>query len=498
MQIVFLLCILIGLGELGIGIRQSISVVFNDCSYQNINGTFDNPGPYSNLIVMILPIAWFYVWQIKTISVKKYLSTFIYVLAFVYVLLSFIVLPFTMSRTSWLAAILSCGLVSFLCIKKYKKQTIKYKYITIYVCICILLAGIIYGLKKDSADGRILIWKVSSSVVKAHYLKGVGSGYFPGAYGEAQEDYFRNKRATEHEKYLAGAPEYAYNEYIQIIAEYGIAGIIALIAFIGYSFYHLTQIENDKVIPVMGALVSLLVVSSFSYPFRNVCTCLFAVSIIITAIILPDAKKSRKNMITRYLIHLFTLCVIFYKICLSDGFLGNNKTAYRQWNLLKPFFDRSQFDKITQNYTVLYPYLKSNARFLFEYGQCLSQIKQYQKSNIILEKGLSLSSDPMFLNILGKNYQQMGKYQLAEKMFYKAHYRIPHRIYPLFLLMNLYKDQQRVHDMLYIATIIVNKKEKIVTQDAENMKKEARKIIQEVCHDGNSKYINPQSEIYDH
>lgn len=52
--------------------------------------------------------------------------------------------------------------------------------------------------------------------------------------------------------------------------------------------------------------------------------------------------------------------------------------------------------------------------------------------------------------------------------------------------------------MLYIATIIVNKKEKIVTQDAENMKKEARKIIQEVCHDGNSKYINPQSEIYDH
>ena len=64
------------------------------------------------------------------------------------------------------------------------------------------------------------------------------------------------------------------------------------------------------------------------------------------------------------------------------------------------------------------------------------------KSNEILEKGTHYSSDPMFFNIMGKNYQQLKQYDKAEYMFYQAIYRIPHKLYPYYLLMKMYIERR--------------------------------------------------------
>ena len=79
----------------------------------------------------------------------------------------------------------------------------------------------------------------------------------------------------------------------------------------------------------------------------------------------------------------------------------------------------------------------------------------------------------MFLNIIGKNYQHIGSFQEAKKMFYKSHFRIPHKIYPLYLLMNLYESEGRIVEMLVILDQIINKKEKINSAETKFIKDKA-------------------------
>lgn len=477
MQFVFLLFLLLGIWELGIGSWQCVNAFFNDWSYQTICGTFNNPGPYSMFIVMILPIAWFYILRIKFFLVENYQYKLITILSIVYILLSFLVLPFSMSRTAWIAALVSCGIMTCLYISEHKRFVVGRGSMTVLICSLVLSMFLLYGLKKNSADGRLLIWKVSYSIIKENFASGVGSGYFSSAYGDAQEKYFRDNKGTEHEKYIAGAPDFAYNEYLQIIVEYGIKGLLILVFVISYSFYNLSRMNFQYRMPLIGMFVSLLTVAFFSYPFRNMYTCLLSSCIIIIVMLFSTEKACLRNMIPRYGFILFSLLVVSWKICSSFGHSGNVKTAYEQWALLKPHFDAEQYSEITSNYTVLYPYLKSDAEFLFEYGQCLSNIKRYTESNLILQEGLKHSGDPMFLNILGKNYQQLGEYQLAEQVFYKAYYRIPHKIYPLYLLMNLYKELHQEKDMLSIAYRIVNHNSKVNSLETEYIKNMVREEL---------------------
>lgn len=473
MQYIFLLFLLCGLYELSEGIQQCFRFILCDYPFHTITGTFKNAGPFSIIITIILPIAWFYILQFKSLIKQQYIFyKLITILSVIYILLALIVLPLCMSRTSWVAVIISCTAVTYLHIYKCKIKGLLFIPIIIILISCMI--GGAYGLKKESADGRLLIWKISLSIVKKNPILGVGKGCFSGAYGNEQEAYFREGRGTEYEEYLAGAPNYAYNEYLQILIEHGICGLLAYILFIIYTFYRLIHSSRKETVAIMGALISLLTISLFSYPFRDFYTCLLSVCVLILAFSTPFTKATnRRWYLKRPFITLFLLLVSSFYLCKYFGKLSNTRVAYKQWNLLKPYYNEGKFDIIVKNYDVLYPYLKLDAEFLFEYGQCLSHVRDYHTSNKILQEGIKYSADPMFLNIIGKNYQHIGSFQEAKKMFYKSHFRIPHKIYPLYLLMNLYESEGRIVEMLVILDQIINKKEKINSAETKFIKDKA-------------------------
>ena len=57
----------------------------------------------------------------------------------------------------------------------------------------VLCGAGLYLYKKPSADARLFKYKICLSIIKKQPLKGVGIGYFGGAYGQAQSEYFRNQ-----------------------------------------------------------------------------------------------------------------------------------------------------------------------------------------------------------------------------------------------------------------------------------------------------------------
>ena len=96
-----------------------------------------------------------------------------------------------------------------------------------------IIAGGIYIVKKNSADGRLLMWKVAVQAAMEVPLTGVGWSDVAGTYGEAQEQYFASGKGSEQEIMVADAPEYVFNEYLQIAIAYGplaAAGVIVMIA----------------------------------------------------------------------------------------------------------------------------------------------------------------------------------------------------------------------------------------------------------------------------
>lgn len=151
--------------------------------------------------------------------------------------------------------------------------------------------------------------------------------------------------------------------------------------------------------------------------------------------------------------------------------------AYIKWAEEKVYFNMNIFEETTDHYRELYPLLKKEPVFLFEYGQCLSKTGQYEESIRILREGTCLSSDPMFYNIIGKNHQALKQYESAEKAFRQASLMIPHRLYPDYLMAKMYFESRQIPKGVEAAKKLINKEPKVMSEAVEEMKKEMSELI---------------------
>ena len=87
-----------------------------------------------------------------------------------------------------------------------------------------------YQMKRDSADGRLLVWKVSASMIAEHPM-GCGYGLFPKHYNLQQAEYFHEEHGTETERRNASFIYMAYNDFLEHGVEGGVIGMLFLMGF---------------------------------------------------------------------------------------------------------------------------------------------------------------------------------------------------------------------------------------------------------------------------
>jgi tetratricopeptide (TPR) repeat protein len=158
---------------------------------------------------------------------------------------------------------------------------------------------------------------------------------------------------------------------------------------------------------------------------------------------------------------------------------GEQREAYAAWKEERMYFQLEIYNTTVDRYRELYPVLKEQYAFLFEYGQCLSKTGQYSESNRILAEAARLSPDPMIRNIMGKNYQALRQYEEAENYFYQAHYMVPNRLYPLYLLAKLYIESGKTGKAVVIACQVINTVPKITSPATDDMKREMKTFLQQ-------------------
>jgi O-antigen polymerase len=319
--------------------------------------------------------------------------------------------------------------------------------------IVFFLFGIIgiYKLKPHSADGRFLIWKISTEMIKDKPLIGIGHNGFKAHYMDYQAKYFKQNPKSQYSQ-LADNVSHPFNEFIKIFVNYGVLGLIATLAVIFFFFKKIIVLKPFKRNLFLGIFVSLFVFSFFSYPlhYTPVCFLLIYSALIVVLDETPIKEFSKKTR------------VIIGAICFAGIiFFSFSMHLELKWKKIATKSLQGQTEQMLPEYENMYPYLKYNALFLYNYGAELNFIGEYKKSIKLLDACKKEFNDYDLQMLLADNYYNIGNVKNAIKTYQHAEFMIPCRFLPLYKQFEIYQKEKDTLKAKEIASKIIKKEVKI-------------------------------------
>lgn len=440
-------------------------------------------GPFSGYLAAILPlclnlalrfrdcdkITW---WETRTMLF--YLSVFAIVL-----------IPIALfcggSRPAWLAAVASCCWV--FCLRKsgwelLKKKVIKHNKIVIIggVILFLVAAGLptlggIFIPGKPAS--RMLMWNVTTKAILNKPFTGTGLGGFPTSFAQTQAEYFNSGNASDTERLAASYPRYAYNDYLQIGLEFGIAGLLLFALWIGFCIYY--GLKNKQV-GATGGILSLLFFSMYSFPLQLPS---FWVLLIFFSVICVTRPSKQQKTYSNSFPHIgafvaIVACILFFGQ--QDYY-----DSYKEWKTLQTLEQKNEQQVAAQGYICLYPQLSHKIEFLLEGSKCLQQCGYYSDAITWSLRAIRLSANPEFYYILAESYRQLGLYKQAEKYLLQCQQILPEKIETYYLLTKLYAETSfyQPEKLRQAAYLILTRKPDSNVRNILLMRNEVNRLLRE-------------------
>ena len=522
-----------------------------------MTGSFFNPGPYAGYLVSIIPLAialfllkyttWLAV-QNKNISGEEvpapnlsnsmndpgsmsgfapklffqkvakiayqYWPNLLQYLLGITIITALLVLPASKSRAAWLATIGSllfvllqmwqAGVLGsiFPSVEKWRIKFLKRlkspltRVMIAIIAVALLTGGVfaLYQMKQGSVNGRLLIWKVSSEIIKVKPLLGHGVNSFEAKYMDYQAKYFA-KNPTSNEIFVADNTKYAFNEFARISVEIGIIGLIICVSIICFALFGKTvqcpSPEKFLSISIRAALIAIMIFSMFSYPAEIVPIKVnFVVLLALLSHYLIPIKilsftpkiiriKSAKKQI-RLLLNLGRVALAFILIFGTSVFIRSGIKLYqsnKNWKMAFITYQMGAYSTSIKDYEKAFLYLKFNGDFLLNYGKALSMAEEHEKAVEILEYAKNYYPNTILYTALGDSYKALGRTNKAEEAYLHAWHMIPSRFYPKYLLAKLYDETGQKAKAVQVANELLNKEVKIDSKAIEEIRLEMRNIV---------------------
>ncbi len=487
----------------------------------SMTGSFYNPAPYAVFLAVIFSIAMgtllFFIKdkRIKTVSftirlkskpITFQISSILKYFSIATITAILLVIPATMIRSSWLGIISGTGVIIWIALKtKLIKNLTPLSTLSRYlvIAVAILITGastvFLYKLKEGSSEGRLFIWEVAINNIKEKPVSGQGLGAFESNYNTWQADYFKHhpNEKTSAKGWVAGNVAYCYNEYIEMASEIGIAGLLLFLISIGSLFFPGRKLsekpsgEDDNLfdywenpsLVIYAPIISILVMAVFSFPLSvyNIPTLLLFVifTAIISANTEPVFKKEAINPLPK--LARFSLATILITGCLVIGHKQYLKThTYRNWQKGSFAFEAGRYKEANNIFSLILPELKYDPLFLEYYGKSLQLAEKNNDAVDILEKACLYRSNYNILCTLGNAYKAEKQYDKAEKAYIKASDMFPTKLYPHYLLANLYFEQKDYLKARAKAKEVLEKKVKVKTRVANEIQEDMKNILDQI------------------
>ncbi len=424
-----------------------------------VTGSFDNPVGFAFCLTSALPIFLYFL-----INSKNWVR--------IIVLLSICTVVFAIvvsgSRTAILALFVYVLFLYFYFRKRFKISFITFAF---FIFLIIVISFIMYCSNEDSVNGRFLIWKCSIEMIKDKPLLGWGTGGFQKVYMYYQADYFRYN-ADDYYSYLADNVKHPFNEFLLIIIEYGLLGLLLVLFFFFILIYCGLQ-KRRKVNSFIFVLIllSIIVFSCFSYPFMYP---FIWILLIVCAFQLLDLELL-KNIICKRRIFFVLFIVLF---CFYGLWVTGAIAAELKWCHISKRSLLGETESVLPYYQRLGERLSENPFFLYSYAVELNSSMRYSESIKVLKECESFYNDYDVKMLQARNYEKVGDLLQAENYYQLASRMCPNRFLPLYYLVHLYQSQGEEKKAKKIAKKIVEKRVKINSYIIDTIKNEMKKYIE--------------------
>jgi O-antigen ligase len=404
---------------------QTAGIAKSNHTFFPFTGSFINPGPLAGFLAATL-FAYPYLWNRRG---KIWLA-----IGFLATLATIV---WSGSRASWVAVFVGAAVCL---LPRIGKRTA----VIIGVAAVVLCAGL-YTLRPVSADGRLLIWKASASLVAEAPVFGNGADAFRREYMFHQAAYLEDKLLSD-EAGLADTVAYAFNEPVRVLCEYGVVGFLLLGALV------VCLIVRPSNRFVAAGLVAWLGFGLFSYP-ASVYP-LRLLFIILAAMLARDGR---------------TLWTIKLKaplrIAAIAGFAALACAAVA--NYLDPKTDL-------------------DPDYLYRRGGELYFEKRYAEAIPVLEQAMRVAPSSLLLMDLGKCYDALGRTAEAEESLLTAVEMAPAYTTPAYELFDFYRREGRTADARRWAAFILARKFKTTNSLTLFARKQAREYLATTTPDDHS------------
>ncbi|QIL40398.1 hypothetical protein G7074_14675 [Pedobacter sp. HDW13] len=358
----------------------------------------------------------------------------------------------------------------------YSKSRYKVILLTATIIFSTALITTLIYLKVPSALGRLFIWQNSFEMFWQKPILGWGSGGFEKSYLDQQATYFKNNLSSDAYKYkmVADSVSSPLNEYLKILVDHGIMGILCLAITIRIIWKFSKNIHNKNEYSFFFTL-TLILLSAFVY-FTFQSTTIFLVLLLCLAYISSGESELNLyvtiNKSVTLLIKglLFILCSLLFYYSLEQY----NATA--RWK--KAINHMESHPEISLKvYKEISNELNHRPAFNYNYGVTLFQYGRYPESVKIFEdlRNKFVTLDVMLY--LGKSYQAVKQYNNAEKIFKDASFMVPNRFIPKYNLFRLYHEIKDFKKADAVAQEILTMPVKIPSNEVDSIKNEVKKML---------------------
>lgn len=427
-----------------------------------IKGSFDNPAGFAACLVCLFP--WCFYNVFSTTKGKKVLWIVTVALVVAGVIASG-------SRVGMLCIVLVSLCSLFRKMPGMKWWTVRRRIVVGAFSLIVLLIAL-YLFRVDSANGRLLIWRCSAGLIKDHPLVGTGPHGFQANYMLYQAAYFKANPDSGFSM-LADNVQHPFNEYVAFVCEYGIIGLLLLGLLCGSAYKAYRNGSGEDKYTALLCLMSVLVFSCFSYPFRYSIVWIlvaYSLSILVQGEKLLWVVSGWKNFSLMAALVMLSLFFLFFSI--------RRMKVEERWNTVAHLSLMGQTEKMLPEYEQLYKVLGDDPHFVYNYGAELFQVARYEQSLSLVRQCSQGLNDVDVQMLLAMNYAALNRVDSAQHSYILASQMCPNRFAPLIGLMRLYAASNRMDEAKEMARTVLSKEIKVPSDRVLMMIDEAKRFVE--------------------
>lgn len=478
-----------GIIQLFQGVLQLLGILTSNNANFLITGNFFNPGGYAGYLSLIGVLSfWFYInrkaiaWSrissnARVIGLLEKSCATVSLFCFIGCC---VLLPALRSRSALISVFIGLSIIWL----SHNRQSMifywnKYRtYLYFFILVLIAMLFWLYNVKKGSADGRLLIYKVSAGMLFINPVFGVGFDNFKAHYMNAQANWFKKAgRFESPESQLADNTMYAFNEPLQFAVENGLMGVFLMtLAIVANYAFGITDKKDIFITLSVALAVAIISFGMLTYLSDNLSMKLigtFALAIFAT-------YKSEKFFFDapQRVFKGLSLRVLIVTIMMSVSVFGTvNTMKCRQfllkWKQAQDLYQQELYGQSSEIFNTMDPMFTSG-ELLMQYGKSLYMSEVYSASLDVLYQSQNYFNSTIIETSIGDCERKLGNYEKAEEAYVTAMYMTPSKFYPLYLLMTLYNEQGKKVHATVIAREILKKEIKIPSKAVSEIRELAK------------------------